>query len=233
MDNFFTKYSEQIVIASLIVFILIGCGILYLFIVLPADIPFYAWIFPAGFILIPGLILKSILGFGSGGLSEKQLKQIEDGRESLLFDDKGVTLVMPLMGSTWFIGWDSIETIIYTDYRSDDHAWFEFTLNTIPDYKLHENSWWLAKLFPSKPKRQWVRINSDAKHFSQLPDAVKKYLELNQPVDFSDSRKGALVDRKQEIKNGVSVTTEHWKPKQDYEPVQLVFDRQGRALEEL
>lgn len=217
------------------VFILIGSGLLYFFIVIPNPVPFYGWIMPVVFILIPALILNSLtfnVNIGQG-FSEKKLKEMEGQRESLLFDEKGIALVMPLMGATWFIRWPSIETIIYTDYRSDDHAWFEFTLDSIPDCQLHENRWWLAKLFPSMPKRKWARVNSDAKNFSQLPQVVKKYLESHQSVDYSDSRKGTLISRDVEIKGGITTTREHWIPKRDYEPVQLIFDRQKRTLDEI
>lgn len=231
MKNFFDNNPALIFIIPLIFFLLLGLVGLYFSITSPEPVPFYGWIVIGGFILIPGLIIYSLtIGFE---ISDKQAQAIEDRRESLVFDQNGISVVMPLQAATWIIHWDSIETIIYTNFSSDDHAYFEFYLNKIPEYVVHENPWWLAKLFPMKPNRKWVRVSGDARNFSQLPNAVKQYLELNKPVDFSDPRKGSLVSSTVKIQNGKTVTTEHWKPKQHYDSTQLVFDRQKRSLEDL
>jgi hypothetical protein len=203
MKNIFENNPIVIFVILLILFILIGSAGIGFAITNPNPLPLMGWIVFLGFIVIPGIIIYS-LTFGFE-ISNKQTKTIEDRRDSLLCDEKGFSVVMPLHAATWIIHWDSIETIIYTNFSSDDEAYYSFKLNKIPEYSVHENPWWLAKLFPMKPKRKSVRVGSDSKNFSQLPHAVKSYLELS----------------------------EYWKPNQNYDSIQLLFDRQKRTLDEI
>lgn len=87
---------------------------------------------------------------------------------------------------------------------TDDQAHFEIQLNKIPDYQIHENSWWLAKIFPLNPKRKWVRVSAEARNFSQLANTVKQYLGWS----------------------------EDWNSLSNYAAEQLLFDRQERTLKD-
>lgn len=202
MKKIFENNPTLIFIIPLTIFLLLGLVGLYFATISPEPVPFYGWIVLGGFILIPGLIIYSLtIGFE---MSDKQVKAIEDRRESLLFDENGISIVMPLQAATWIIQWDSIQTITY-ETSDDDINCFWLELNKIPEYSGHDNPWWLAKLFPMKPRRKWVRVKSDARNFSQLPNAVKQYLGWS----------------------------EHWKPNTNYASVRLLFDRQKRSLEDV
>jgi hypothetical protein len=203
MKNIFENNPMVIFVILLFLFILMGCAGIGFAITNPNPLPLMGWVVFLGFILIPGVIIYHLSRISKPKV--RLAKVIEDKRESLLFDENGISMVMPLHSATWFVNWDSIETIVYTNFSADDYAYYSFDLNKIPEYSGHENPFWLARLFPLKPKRKWVRVSSDSKDFSQVPHIVKQYLELS----------------------------EYWKPNQHYDSIQLLFDRQKRTLDEI
>lgn len=232
MKNIFEKHPMLIFIIPLTLFLLVGCGLLYLMIVTSEPIPFYGWIIAGGFIGVPALILMSFI-WGGPAISEKQAQAMEEQREILEFNENGLSLIMPLLAATCFIRWNTIETILYTDYDTDDYVQFLIYFSMTPVVSYHPNPWWLARLFPFKIRKKSLVIKGPCKNFGLLPAMVEKYLGRVELSEFNDQRKGTLVSRTIKSDGNKKVTTEHWKPKVNRESCRIVYDRYQRPLDQI
>jgi len=231
MKNFFGKYPQLIFMIPLIFFLLIGCGLLFLLLVTDQPVPFYGWLVACGFIVIPALIL---IDFVWGiPVPEKQVQAAEEHREILEFDGNGFSLVMPLLAATCFVRWSTVETILYTDYDSDDYVQFLIYFSMAPVVSHHPNPWWLARLFPFKIRGKSLKIKGNCKNFWLLPGMVEKYLGRVELSEFNDQRKGTLVSKSSKSDGVRSETIEHWKPKVNRENCRVVYDRYQRPLDQI
>jgi hypothetical protein len=231
MKKIFEKNPLLIFIIPLAVFFLLGCGLLYLALFGSKGLPLSGWIMAGIFTVIPAVLIYGFL-FGFS-ISEKQQQAIEARRTELQFDQQGMTMLMPLFDQNCFIQWDSIDTILYAELRQEDYSEFTLYLNALPSYTKTEKQWWLNRLFPQHPKRKKIKIRSDCRYFETLPDMLKKYLDPNSRFEFKDSRKGLLLQSETIIKDNLTTRTEKWLPVKNYEPLELVYDRYNRTIDEL
>lgn len=185
------------------------------------------------FILGPGLILYG-LTFGFR-ISEKTIKKQKERQESVSFDNNGIWYKLPLFDTTQFINWKIIETVIYTNYQSNDNAQFIFHLTQPPIQTMTENPWWLNKIFPFvRRNKKEIIIEDDCKNFQEIPKMLETYLVKTNPIDLSeDSRKGTLVSSETTIKNNTIRTEEHWKPNNNDEREKVIFDKYNRNIEQI
>lgn len=231
MKKIFENNPLLVFIIPLAVFFLLGCGLLYLGIFGSKGLPLSGWIMTGVFTVIPAVLIYGFL-FGFS-ISEKQQQAIEARRSELQFNQQGMTVLMPLFDQNCFIQWCSIDTVLYSDLRQEDYSEFTFYLNTLPSYTKTEKQWWLNRLFPQHPKKMKINIKSDCRYFETLPDMLKKYLDSNLRFEFKDSRKGILLESETTSKGNVETRTEKWLPVKNYEPLELVYDRYNRTIDEL
>ena len=197
-------------------FVCIGLG-MAIFMVMQEVKIIGAYIVPGLFILFPGLLLYG-LTFGFK-ISEKTIKKQAARQESVTFDNNGISYKLPLFQTIQFINWKTIETVIYTNYQSDDNAQFVFYLTQPPIQTMTENPWLINRLFPfALRNRKEVAIEDDCKYFEEIPKMLEKHLVNTNPIDLTeDYRKGTLLSSKTTIKNNTIKTEEHWKPNNNYE----------------
>ena len=213
-------------------FISIGLGLTIFMIIQDVKI-IGPYIVSGLFILFPGLLLYGFtFGFKT---SEKTIKKQAERQESVTFDNNGISYKLPIFDTTQFINWKTIETVVYTNYQSDDNAQFIFHLAQPPTQTMTENPWWLNRLFPfALRNRKEVTIEDDCKNFEKIPRMLAKYLANTNPIDLTeDYRKGTLLSSKTTIKNNTIKTEEHWKPSNNYEREKVIYDKYNRTFEQI
>ncbi|MCZ4243822.1 hypothetical protein [Pedobacter punctiformis] len=216
----------------LVLFILVGLGLTFFMIRQEVKI-IGAYLVSVLFFLIPSLVLYDLI-FGFS-ISEKTIKKQTERQKSLSFDHDGILYKRPLFDITQLISWDSIETVIFRNYNSDDRAQYIFHLTKPPVQTLSENPWWLNRIFPTAIKNtNKILIDDEAKGFNEIPKMMETYLGKVKSFNPSeDNRKGVLLSSKTTIKQDVIQTEEHWKPNNDYEPEKVIFDRLDRNIEQI
>ncbi|WP_027388658.1 hypothetical protein [Chryseobacterium gregarium] len=227
------KFNPFIIINLLLgLFIGIGLG-LTVFMILQDVKIIGAYIVSVLFILFPGTLLYCLnSGFS---VSEKTVKKQAERQEHVIFDANGIWYNLPLFDTTQFINWNIIETVIYTNYQSDDHAKFIFRLTKPPVHTMTENPWFLNKIFPfALRNKKEVTIEDDCKNFREIPKMLETYLTNTNPIDLNaDDRKETLLSSKTTGKNGTVRTEEHWKPDNNYERERIVYDKYNRNSEQI
>ena len=213
-------------------FVCIGLG-MAIFMVMQEVKIIGAYIVPGLFILFPGLLLYG-LTFGFK-ISEKTIKKQAARQESVTFDNNGISYKLPLFQTIQFINWKTIETVIYTNYQSDDNAQFVFYLTQPPIQTMTENPWLINRLFPfALRNRKEVAIEDDCKYFEEIPKMLEKHLVNTNPIDLTeDYRKGTLLSSKTTIKNNTIKTEEHWKPNNNYEREKVIYDKYNRTFKQI
>ena len=213
-------------------FVCIGLG-MAIFMVMQEVKIIGAYIVPGLFILFPGLLLYG-LTFGFK-ISEKTIKKQAERQESVTFDNNGISYKLPLFQTIQFINWKTIETVIYTNYQSDDNAQFVFYLTQPPIQTMTENPWLINRLFPfALRNRKEVTIEDDCKYFEEIPKMLEKHLVNTNPIDLTeDYRKGTLLSSKTTIKNNTIKTEEHWKPNNNYEREKVIYDKYNRTFKQM
>lgn len=223
MKSIFLKNPLLIFILPLLIFVLFGCVALYFMVRSPAPVPLAAWFVVAAFIGLPLFLLKGfILGFS---LSTKQLRQQEELRETLLADERGLSIIKPLFDVTCVIRWGTLDKVLYVKDGAHEGEKFILYCSALPVHHYHPNSWWLNRIFPFKPKRNYLEIGESCRGFQDFPSTLSRYLEGVQTPDFSDPRKGQLLDSA--IKNSAKsvMKTELWQSTATTKASQLVYDR--------
>ncbi|WP_316803568.1 hypothetical protein [Pedobacter nototheniae] len=192
-----------------------------------------AYLISGLFVLVPSLLLFDLTyGFS---ISEKNIKKQAERQSSVAFDQEGIIYKMPLFDTTLLIYWDSIKTVIFRNYNSDENAQFIFYLTKLPLQTLSENPWWLNRIFPNAIKnKNVIVIKDDCKGFREIPKMIETYLGKVKAFDPSeDHRKGTLLSSKTTIKQNAVQTEEHWKPINNYEPEKVIFDQFDRNIDEI
>ncbi len=213
----------------LALFMSIGLGLTVFMIIQEVKI-IGAYVVSVSFFLLPGMILYG-LTFGFK-VSEKSLRKQVERQESLTFDANGMSYKLPLFDTIQFISWGTIETVIYTNYQSDDNSKFIFHLTEPPHQIRTENPWFLNRLFPfASRNRREITIDDDCKNFHDIPVMLDKYLAKTNPVDLTeDYKRGTLLSSETKIKGATIKTEELWKPNNTYEREKVVYDRYNRTL---
>jgi len=192
-----------------------------------------AYIVSVLFILFPGIILYG-LNFGIT-ISEKTNKKQAERQENVTFDKNGIWYKLPLFDTTQFINWKTIETVIYTNYQFDDNAQFIFHLTHPPVQTMTENPWLLNRIFPFalKNKRE-VTIQDDCRNFHEIPKMLETYLVNTNTIDLTtDYRKGTLVSSKTTSNDNTIRIEEYWKPNNNYERENVIYDKYNRSFEQI
>ncbi len=227
------KFNPFLIINLLLgLFICIGLGLTIFMIVQDVKI-IGAYVVSVLFILFPGTILYG-LNFGFT-ISAKTIKKQDEKQEIVTFDTNGIWYKLPLFDTIQFMSWKTIETVLYTNYQSDDNAQFVFHLTHPPVQTMTENPWFLNRIFPflSRNKKE-ITIQDDCKGFYEIPKMLETYLIDTNTIDLTtDYRTGTLVGSKTTIKGNMIKTEERWKPNNNYEREQVIFDKYNRSFEQI
>lgn len=225
------KFNPLLVIKLLLgLFICIGIALTILMMVHGSKIV-GAYVVSVLFILFPGIILYGMtLGFR---VSEKTITQIAQ-QESVTSDHKGISYQIPLLKTTQFISWEIIETIIYSNYHSDDQAQFSFYLTQPAIQIASEKPGWLAKvLLPLIKTSKKVVIYENCINFREIPKMLEKHFSSINPVDINEVHgKGTLLRSKTILKENTIQIEEYWKPNPNFEPEKVIYDRYNRTIDE-
>jgi hypothetical protein len=227
------KFNPFLVIKLFLgLFICIGIGLTLLLIIQGAKVV-GAYVVSGLFTLFPGIILYGMtVGFR---VSEKTIQQRIRLQESVTSNHKGLSHQIPLLKTTQFIPWETIETVIYSNYHSDDSAQFNLHL-TQPAFQLtSENPGWIAKvLLPLIKKRKKVVIDENCINFREIPQMLEKYLSPVIPLNMNELHgKGTLISSNTSIRNNTIRTEEYWKPNPGFEAEKVIYDRYNRTIDEL
>jgi hypothetical protein len=192
-----------------------------------------AYVVSVLFFLVPGMILYG-LTFGFK-VSARSIKKQAERQERVTFDNNGISYQLPLFDTIQFISWRIIETIIYTNYESDDHSQFIFYLTAPPSQTMQENPWFLNRLFPFAGRnRREITITADCKNFDEIPAMLDKYLAKTNPIDLTeDFKRGTLLSSATKIKGDRIKTEEIWKPNLTYEREKVVYDIYNRSFQQI
>ncbi|MFB9077965.1 hypothetical protein ACFFLS_04765 [Flavobacterium procerum] len=236
LRKWIAKHSHLIFfIVPLSIFSLIGFLVLIFAITLKWNVDLLGWITISAFAFFPlYLIYGFIFGFS---ISEKQQKRLEERQNKILFDDKGITIEMPLFDKDCLISWQSIEAIIYYNYIvssdfTEHYEGYKLYLNTIPIYTKYEKQWWLNKLFPKDSQSKIIDIDNKTKYFLEIPKIVEKYLNSKVEINFKDPIKGILISSETCQNKNKTTTIEKRKPS-NHEAEQIVFDKFNRSINEI
>lgn len=232
-DNVEMKFNPFIIIKLvLVIFTCAGAG-LTIFMIMQEVKIVGAYLVSGLFILVPGTILYG-LQFGFR-ISEKTRRKQAERQKRITSSHAGLSYQMPLFDVTLLIEWKTIETVIFTDYQSDDHAQFIFHLTQPPILTRAANPWFLNKIFPFTPGNpKEISIEDDCADFHQIPQMLYKYLDNVNLSDLNQNdKKGTLLSSKTTIHNNTIKTEELWKPNPDYNRQQLIFDKYNRAFEQI
>ncbi|MHC0442881.1 hypothetical protein [Flavobacterium sp. 3-210] len=222
-------------ILPLSIFSLIGFVAFCFAVKFPENVPLYAWVTIIIFAIMPLIVIYGLI-FGFS-ISERQQKQISERQEKLFYDDKGITIEIPLFDKNCFISWQSIDAIIYYNYIlssdfTEHYQGYKLYLNAVPVYTKYEKQWWLNKLFPKDSQSKIMDIDNKTKHVLEIPKAVEKYLNSQVDISLNDPIKGALISSQAyQIKNKIT-TREKCKPSSN-ESEQIVFDKFSRSIVEI
>jgi hypothetical protein len=222
-------------ILPLSIFSIIGFLVLFFAIKLKWNVDLFGWITVSLFAFFPlVLIYGFIFGFS---ISEKQQKQIEERQNRLFFDDKGITIEMPLFDKDCFISWQSIEAVIYYNYIvssdfTEHYIGYKFYLNTVPIYTKYEKQRWLNKLFPKDAQSKIIDVTNETKSFLEIPKMVEKYLNTKVDINFKDPMRGTLISSETYNSKNKITTIEKWKP-DNLTDKQIIFDKFNRNLDEI
>lgn len=227
------KFNPFLIINLLLgLIICIGLGLTIFLVVQDVKI-IGAYIVSVLFILFPGTILYG-LNFGFN-ISEKTIKKQDEKQEIVTFDSNGICYKLPLFDTIQFMGWKTIETVLYTNYQSDDNAQFVFHLTHPTVQTMTENPSFLNRIFPflSRNKKE-ITIQDDCKGFYEIPKMLETYLINTNTIDLTtDYRKGTLVNSKTTIKGNSIKTEQHWKPHNFHAREQVIFDKYNRSFEQI
>ncbi|MBS7256309.1 hypothetical protein [Flavobacterium branchiicola] len=222
-------------ILPLSAFSVIGFLVLFFALWLKWNVDFFGWITISLLAFSPLVLIYGLL-FGFS-ISEKQQKQIEERQNKLFYDDKGITIKMPLFDKNCFISWQSIEAIVYYNYIvsgdfTEHYIGYKLYLNTIPVYTKYTKQSWLNKLFPKDSQSKIIDIKNDTKYFGEIPDSIEKYLNTEVDINFKDPMKGTLISSQTRKNKKGHITIEKWKP-DDNEDEQIIFDKFKRSINEI
>lgn len=192
-----------------------------------------AYVVSVLFILVPGMMLYG-LTFGFR-VSERSMQKQAERQKSVTFDNNGIIYKLPLFDTIQFIAWRTIETVIYTDYQSEDNSQFIFCLTEPPSQTRTETPWFLNKLFPFALRNsREIIIEDDCKNFHEIPVMLDKYLAKTNPIDLTeDYKKGTLLSSETTIKGDTIKTEELWKPNNTYERERVVYDKYSRTFQQI
>jgi len=227
------KFNPLLVIKLLLgLFICIGLA-LTIFIIVHRNKIVGAYVVSVLFIGFPGIILYGMtLGFR---VSEKTITRQIAQQESVTSDHKGLYYQIPLLKTTQFISWEIIETIIYSNYHSDDQAQFSFYLTQPAIQIASEKPGWLAKvLLPLIKRSKKVVIYENCINFREIPKMLEKNFSSINPVDINEVHgKGTLLRSKTTLRENTIQIEEYWKPNPNFEPEKVIYDRYNRTIDEL
>jgi hypothetical protein len=185
------------------------------------------------FILFPSIILYGLtVGFR---VSKKTLERQAALQESVTADHKGISHQIPLLNTTQFITWNTIETVVYRKHHSDDKAQFSFYLTQPADQIKSEHLRWIAKvLLPLISKSKTVIIDEDCISFREIPKMLEKYFSPINSFNMNEVHgKGTLISSNTIIKNNTIRVEEYWKPNPDFESEKVIYDRYNRTFDQL
>ncbi|HAL54361.1 hypothetical protein [Sphingobacterium multivorum] len=226
------KFNPLLVIKLLLgLFICIGIA-LTIFMMVHGSKIVGAYVVSVLFILFPGIILYGMtLGFR---VSEKTITRQIAQQESVTSDHKGISYQIPLLKTTQFISWEIIETIIYSNYHSDDQAQFSFYLTQPAIQIASEKPGWLAKvLLPLIKTSKKVVIYENCINFREIPKMLEKHFSSINPVDINEVHgKGTLLRSKTTLRENTIQIEEYWKPNPNFEPEKVIYDRYNRTIDE-
>ena len=192
-----------------------------------------AYVVSGLFILFPGIILYGITaGFR---VSEKTMARQIAQQESVTSDAKGLSHQIPLLKTTQIIAWETIETVVYSNDRSDDRAQFIFYL-TQPAFQItSEKRGWIAKvLLPLIKTSKKVVIDENCINFREIPKMLEKRFSSISPVNINEVHgKGTLLRSKTTLRENTIQIEEYWKPNPNFEPEKVIYDRYNRTIDEL
>ncbi|TDO20908.1 hypothetical protein [Pedobacter duraquae] len=227
------KFNPVLVIKLfLAIFFCVGLG-LTVFMVIEHVKIIGAYIVSGLFILVPGTLFY---GFTFGfKISEKTARKQAEIQDSISFDNMGISYKQPIFDTTQFIEWKFIETVLYTNYQSDDHQQFIFYLTQPAVQTMTENPLILNKIFASRfGKKKKITIEDDCRNFHQISEMLEKHLLNIKPFDWTeDEKKGILLSSKTQIKNDTIKTEEFWKPNNNYDRERVVYDLLSRTFQQI
>lgn len=213
-------------------FICIGIGLTIFMIIHDSKVA-GAYFVSGLFILFPGIILYGLtVGFR---VSEKTIERQTALQESVTADPNGLFQQIPLLNTTQFIPWNTIETVIYRSHYSDDKAQFSFYLTQPADQIKSEQPRRIAKvLLPLITKSKTVIIDEDCTGFREIPKMLEKYFSSINSVNLDEVHgKGTLISTNTIIKNNTIRIDEYWKPNPDFESEKVIYDRYNRTFDQL
>jgi hypothetical protein len=227
------KFNPLLIIKLFLgLFICVGIGLTILMIAHDSKVV-GAYFVSGLFILFPGIILYGMTaGFR---VSEKTMARQIAQQERVTSDAKGLSHQIPLLKTTQFIAWETIETIVYSNYHSDDRVQFIFYL-TQPAFQIaSEKPGWIAKaLLPLIKKSKKVVIDENCINFPEIPKMLEKYFSPIHPVDMCEShKKGTLLSSKTIVMENTIQIEEYWKPNPNFESEKVIYDRYNRTIDEL
>ena len=216
----------------LVIFMGVGLG-LTIFMMMQEVKIVGAYLVSGLFILVPGTVLYGLI-FGFN-ISEKTRRKQAERQDNITFSDTGISYGIPLFDVTQFIEWHTIETVIFTDYQSDDNSQFIFHLTQPPIQTKTAKPWFLNKIFPFSPGNpKKITIADDCANFHEIPQMLDKYLDNVNQIELNQNyKKGTLLSSKTTIHKNTIKTEQLWKPDPNYERQVLIFDKYNRSFQQI
>lgn len=181
----------------LALFSIVGFALIYFAVRQQWDVGFLGWLTISLFTFFPLIVLYGIwFGFS---FSEKEQRRVEERKDKLFADQRGITIEMPLFDKQCIIDWHTIETVTHYNYIvSSDfiefHQGFKFYLNTVPTYTTYDKRWWLNKWFDKESKSKIINVTSETRGYQEIPEMIQKFLVLEAAIESCKGPKSDLLN---------------------------------------
>ena len=217
------KFSAFLFIkAFLLLFTAVGVALLVFLIHMDID-TFMGYLISGVFIVVPVFLYLCFftnirLQFSSSSTTPP---------DTITYDALGFYVVEPRWNRNKYIAWDTIESITYQDRPKIEDSFstrFHITLNCPVDIIPTGTPFFLDRIFGVPgAKALYIYITDDNYGFNTLQKGIQEL--LNPDADFSDSRKGRLINETRTTNGSTIQTTQQWEPRTGSSGHRIIYER--------
>jgi hypothetical protein len=217
------KFSPFLFIkACLLLFTAVGVALLVFLIRMDID-TFMGYLISGAFIVVPVFLYLCFftnirLQFSNSSTTPP---------DTITYDALGFYVVEPRWNRNKYIAWDTIESIIYQDRPKIEDSFstrFHITLNRPVAIIPTGAPFFLDRIFGVPgAKALYIYIADDNYGFNTLQKGIQEH--LNPDADFSDSRKGRLINETRTTNGSTTQTTQQWEPRTGSSGHRIIYER--------
>lgn len=215
-------YPFLFIKAFLLLFTAVGVALLVFLIRMDID-TFMGYLISGAFIVVP--VFLYLCFFSNIRLQFSNSSTTPP--DTITYDALGFYVVEPRWNRNKYIAWNTIESIIFQDRPKIEDSFstrFHITLNRPAAIIPTGSPFFLDRIFGVPgAKALYIYIADDNYGFNTLQKGIQEY--LNPDADFSDSRKGRLVNETRMTNGSTTQTTQQWEPHTGSSGHRIIYER--------